>query len=106
MIGLAGMQRWEVTGVDTVGALFYDKVLKPFDHLHSEEGIPRAHFRAYARLTGLLSRQCRIPDLEPDTYPLIHAIPVVGSGKNLVTWLNRALAHTATDPLQLLLRRR
>ncbi|KAJ1116850.1 hypothetical protein NDU88_005055 [Pleurodeles waltl] len=96
------MQRWEAAGVDTVGALFHDKVLKPFDHPHSEEGIPREHFIAHARLTVLLTKQWRMLDLEPAPYPLVHAIHVVSSGNNLITCLNRALEHLTTDPLQLL----
>ncbi|KAJ1163832.1 hypothetical protein NDU88_004284 [Pleurodeles waltl] len=99
------MQRWEAAEVDTEGAFFHDKVLKPFDHLHSEEGIQRRHFIAHARLTVLLTKQWRILDLEPARHLLVHVIHVIGSGKKLITLLNRALANTTTDPLQLLRRR-
>ncbi|KAJ1093351.1 hypothetical protein NDU88_006455 [Pleurodeles waltl] len=73
--------------------------------MKSEERIPQGRFIAHTRLTVLLTEQWRILDLAPAPHPLVHGIHVVGTGKNLITWLNWALAHTTTDPLQLLRKR-
>ena len=94
---------WENSDIQSIGDLFQEGTLIPFDTLVEQCGLHARQFLVHRKLTLALSCLWGITCVEPTTHSLMQTLHIMGYGYRLISWIRQLIqSHTDLELLQLI----
>lgn len=103
---LRGFEEWAVKGVQTVAHLQTGGILKSFEVLQADFGIPRHWFYQFLQLRHAFNAQAQIGDLRPQSEPCLDALLQSACTKGVISMIYKALLLKFLEMHPLLIRER